>query len=282
MSTGQSVGDEPQLVDIKSTYTPASVSHPGGSVIPKKFFQTYKTSIFDQAHAHRIAVFRDLHPEFDFHFFDDATMNEFMLSHWSQHPIYKIYQGAKFGPSKADIWRYCVLSTHGGIYLDIDSEIKFNMNSIPDHVGEMVSFEENILKNFSWEEGWPCGAFFAQKNYVEKLLVCPENIALQWLLAFRPGHPILLRVIDLIAENAAFYANRKFNNVLHAVVSFSGPIIFTQAVWEFVQSGQALYQLSHDFNRLAVFKSIPEPAKSVYLQDDNYYARKTNTEVLAL
>jgi mannosyltransferase OCH1-like enzyme len=282
MSTDLPMDDTPHLVDIKSIYTPASVIHSGESVIPKKFFQTYKTSIFDQAHAHRIEVFRDLHPEFDFYFFDDDAMNEFMLSHWSDHPIYKIYQGAKFGPSKADIWRYCVLSTHGGIYLDIDSEIQFNMNSIPDHVGEMVSFEENILGNFSWDEGWPCGAFFSQKNYVENLLVCPENIALQWLLAFRPGHPILLRVIDLIAENAAFYANRKFNNVLHAVVSFSGPIIFTQAVWEFVQSGQAMYQLSHDFNRLAVFKSIPEPAKSVYLQDENYYARKTNTEVLSL
>lgn len=271
-----------ELIDIKSIYTPASVAEDGSSLIPKNFFQTYKTSLFDLAHAQRIEVFRNLHPEFNFQFFDDAAMNEFMLSHWSNHPIYKIYQGAKFGPSKADIWRYCVLSTFGGIYLDIDSEIKFNMNSIPANVGEMVSFEENILGNFSWQEGWPCGPFFAEKNYVEKLLVCPENIVLQWLLAFRPGHPILQRVIDLIAENAAFYANRKFNNVLHAVVSFSGPIIFTQAVWEYVQSGHAMYQLTHDFNRLAVFKSIPEPAKSVYLQDDNYYARKTNTEVLAL
>ncbi len=271
-----------ELVDIKSIYTPASVATDKPSVIPKRFYQTYKTSIFDSAHAQRIEVFRQLHPEFDFQFFDDDAMNEFMLSHWSNHPIYKVYQGTKFGPSKADIWRYCVLSTHGGVYLDIDSEIKFNMNSIPDHVGEMVSFEENILGNFSWQEQWPCGAFFAQKNYVEDLLVCPENIALQWLLAFRPGHPILLRVIDLIAENAPFYANKKFNNVLHAVVSFTGPVIFTQAVWGFVQSGQAMYQLTHDFNRLAVFKSIPEPAKSVYLQDDNYYARKTDTEVLAL
>ncbi|NBX55770.1 MAG: hypothetical protein EBT70_12010 [Betaproteobacteria bacterium] len=271
-----------ELVDIKSIYTPASVATDKPSVIPKRFYQTYKTSIFDTAHAQRIDVFRRLHPEFDFQFFDDEAMNAFMLKHWSHHPIYKIYQGTKFGPSKADIWRYCVLCTHGGIYLDIDSEIKFNMNSIPDHVGEMVSFEENILGNFSWQEQWPCGSFFAKKNYVENLLICPENIALQWLLAFRPGHPILQRVIDLIAENAPFYANKKFNNVLHAVVSFTGPVIFTQAVWEFVQSGQAMYQLTHDFNRLAVFKSIPEPAKSVYLQDDNYYARKTNTEVLAL
>ncbi len=270
------------LVDIKGLYTLSSVASNISPLIPKQFFQTYKTSMFDTAHAHRIEVFRSLHPEFDFYFYDDDAMNDFMQTHWSHHPIFKIYQGAKFGPSKADIWRYCVLYSKGGIYLDIDSEIQFNMNSIPAQVGEMVSFEENVLGNFTWHEGWPCGPFFAQKNYQENLLICPGNIALQWLLAFRPGHPILGRVIELIVENSAFYANRKFENVLHAVVSFSGPVIFTQAVWEYVNSGQAMYQLSYDFNRLAVFKSIPEPEKSVYLQDTDYYARKANTEVLVL
>jgi len=69
------------LVDIRGLYTRSSVASNISPLIPKQFFQTYKTSMFDTAHAHRIEVFRSLHPEFDFYFYDDDAMNDFMQTH---------------------------------------------------------------------------------------------------------------------------------------------------------------------------------------------------------
>ena len=94
-------------------------------------------------------------------------------------------------------------------------------------------------------------------------------------MIFRPSHPILLRTINLIVENSQYYLNKEFDNVLHAVVSYSGPVIFSQAVWEYVQAGNPIQQTGYDFNRLAIFKSIPDPSQSSYLRDGNYYARQT-------
>jgi mannosyltransferase OCH1-like enzyme len=271
-----------ELIDIRSFYTPASISKENVPLIPRNFFQTYKTSLFDRQHAEWMRVYRSKHPEFDFHFHGDEEMDDFMLTHWGNHPIYPIYKGTQFGPSKADIWRYCILYKYGGIYLDIDSALLFNLNSIPEDVEEMISFEENELKNFSWNEGWPSADLFMNRTLPSDKIFTPQNIALQWFLAFRPEHPILKGVIDLIVEQAHFYANRKFENVLHAVVSFTGPIVYTQAVWQYVLDGGNVSQFGYDVNGLAVFKNIPNQEESVYLNEPNHYELQKSQFVLLL
>lgn len=270
------------LIDIRTFYTPASAAPLGNKLIPRNFYQTYKTSLFDVQHAEWMKVYRSKHPEFNFIFHGDAEMDEFMLREWGDHPIYPVYKGAQFGPSKADIWRYCILYSHGGIYLDIDSALLFNMNGIPSDVAEMVSYEANELKNFSWDQAWPCARFFLKHQLEEKRLFNPGNIALQWFLAFKSQHPILKNVIDLIVANAGFYANKEFENVLHAVVSFTGPVIYTQAVWEYVQAGNEVAQFGHDVNGLAVFKNIPNHQESVYLNEPNHYETQRSKKILIL
>lgn len=276
------MSSEATLIDIRTFYTPASVIAPQTKLIPRNFFQTYKTSMFDQQHAEWMRVYRSKHPEFNFIFHGDLEMEAFMRQEWGHHPIYPIYKGAQFGPSKADIWRYCILYIHGGIYLDIDSALLFNMNGIPSDVEEMVSYEANELKNFSWNEDWPCTHFFKQHRFQEDRLFNPQHIALQWFLAFKAGHPLLKKVIDLIVANAGYYANREFENVLHAVVSFTGPVIYTQALWEHVQAGNEVAQFGHDVNGLAVFKNIPNHEESVYLNEPNHYETQKSKKVLVL
>ena len=263
------------LIDLKLFYNLAIKETTNGKRIPRNFFQTYKSSLFDIKHSTQMKEFRVKHPTFNFYFYNDDDMDQFMNQFWRNHPIYNIYKGTKFGASKADIWRYCILFTLGGIYLDIDSQILFDMESIDENWNELISFEENVMAGFSWHYDWPCREFFQKHNFVENSLVCPNNIVLQWLMIFRPSHPILLRTINLIVENSQYYLNKEFDNVLHAVVSYSGPVIFSQAVWEYVQAGNPIQQTGYDFNRLAIFKSIPDPSQSSYLRDGNYYARQT-------
>lgn len=277
-----SVSNQITLVDVKSFYTQSTKQESSGKKIPRNFFQTYKTSFFDEKHANEMREFRSKHPSFSFYFYDDDGIEEFMYHFWRSHPIYKIFKGVKFGAAKADIWRYCVLYTMGGIYLDIDSKILFNLESIDDGLNELISFEENTVSGFSWDNDWPCRNFFQKNNFRGQTLFRPDNIVLQWLLVFRPGHPVLFRTIQLIVENSNYYLNREFDNVLHAVVSFSGPMVFTQAVWEFAQEGNILRQTDVDFNRMALFKSIPDPSISTYLKDDNYYAKLRNKMIFEI
>lgn len=270
------------LTDIKSFYTTASTTGDCTRSIPRNFFQTYKTSLFDQQHAEWMRLFRVQHPDHNFIFHDDQAMDEFMKTHWGHHPIYPIYLGAQFGPSKADIWRYCILYTYGGIYLDIDSAILFKLNIIPTEMEEMISYEKNQLETFSWQTGWPCGKYFASRNFHQPKLSHSGNIALQWLLIFKAEHPIMGRVIELIVEYSSFYKNKEFDNVLHAVTSFTGPLVYTQALWEHVEQGNHVSEFGFDFNGRAVFKNIPDPPNSIYLSNPNHYELQRNKIVLSL
>ena len=99
--------------------------------IPYNFFQTYKSYNVDNDFNLRFYKFRQKNPEYNYYFFDDIEMDNYMEKNWGHRKIYKIYKDSIFGASKADIWRYCILYEYGGIYLDFDSSIEFDLNTIP-------------------------------------------------------------------------------------------------------------------------------------------------------
>ena len=267
------------MIDIKPFYTPATVRSSENTSIPRNFFQTYKVSRFDEPHARRLLKFRTSHPEFNFFFYDDDAMDLYMATQWADHAIFEVYKNTVYGPSKADIWRYCILFQYGGVYLDVDSEILFNLNTIPSGIDEAIAFEGNSMRGFFIDTDWPFYKFYSSTDFKESLMQLPENEVLQWLLIFRAGHPILKRAIELIAEYAPYYKNRTFRSVMHAVMAFAGPPLFTQAVWEYRRAGGNLNQFGRDFNGLAKFKSIESPQQSVYATDADYYARKRDEKI---
>ena len=55
---------------------------------------------------------------FKYHFYNDHMCKEFMKNIVGGD-IYKAYQKLPIKVMKADLWRYCVLYIHGGIYMDI-------------------------------------------------------------------------------------------------------------------------------------------------------------------
>jgi mannosyltransferase OCH1-like enzyme len=57
-------------------------------------------------------------PGFEFQLFDDADRINFIKKHFDSSVI-ESYLKLKPGAYKADLWRYCVLYIHGGIYLDV-------------------------------------------------------------------------------------------------------------------------------------------------------------------
>jgi len=59
--------------------------------------------------------------EFNYHFYDDAECGLFIQKHFDKDVLDTFYRLIP-GAYKADLWRYCVLYIHGGIYLDIKFE----------------------------------------------------------------------------------------------------------------------------------------------------------------
>jgi hypothetical protein len=57
-------------------------------------------------------------PQFEYYLFDDADCLEFIQIHFDEE-VADAFERLVPGAYKADLWRYCVLYVHGGIYLDM-------------------------------------------------------------------------------------------------------------------------------------------------------------------
>ncbi|MDN2581002.1 glycosyltransferase [Aquibium sp. ELW1220] len=65
---------------------------------------------------------RWLSPEFEFRYSSDETCDAFVRDNYPA-AVYGAYARLNVGASRADFWRVLVLLKHGGIYLDIDSNV---------------------------------------------------------------------------------------------------------------------------------------------------------------
>jgi FkbM family methyltransferase len=243
-------------------------------------FQTYKTGVFDAEHAQRLLAQRARYADHNFFFYDDASMDAYMLQYWSHRKIFEVFQSACFGATKADIWRYCVLFHYGGIYVDVDSELGFDPQSIDPQARELISFEENVLAGVFNGYDWPHASVFTPRGFAHPKLMHPQNICLQWALVFAPSHPVLYRVIENIESTYEYFCDRSFENVLYAVVNFTGPVAYTRAIWEHLDAGGSLMQCDVDYSRTSRFKVLPsKPNESVFYKQEEYYAVQKNRRV---
>ena len=101
---------------------PALISS-SNRVIPNVVYQTWEDHRFGKTHTKGILKFRALNPDMQFHLHDRKDRDKYMANSYGTHSIYQIYKNTKFGPMKADIFRYCILFEKGGYYFDIKSKV---------------------------------------------------------------------------------------------------------------------------------------------------------------
>jgi mannosyltransferase OCH1-like enzyme len=88
------------------------------SIIPLKIFQTWHTKDLPPKMREIVESLKSQNPRFKHYLFDDNDCREFIRKHFD-HEVLNAYDSLIPGAYKADLWRYCVLYIHGGIYLDI-------------------------------------------------------------------------------------------------------------------------------------------------------------------
>ena len=233
--------------------------------IPGLLHQTSPNLLLHPSHYRAVQCFRAKNPGLEFKVWDDIAIEASMASNWGDHPIYKVFTGAKFGQMKADIFRYCVVFETGGFYLDINKTVDLSLADLVANNSEgLISFEKNMLVSFPSVQA-------------ASRLLRPHNVVLQWCFGFVPEHPILNSTINRIVHIAPFFSGVEFNRALHAVVSFTGPGSFTWAVHKFLEENEptALQQLQPDFDNLGITR-LPRSENAF---SGNHYGYLKNVEV---
>jgi len=226
--------------------------------IPANVFQTWETRLLTRRLHRSVSKFRELNPELSFKLFDAEARDAYMEENWSHRPIFSVYKDAKFGPLKADVFRYCILFEQGGFYFDISKGVTRPLREFiePDS-SELLSSEGNL----SHRE--------APKHLVGRLRN-HQHLVAQWGFGFAPRHRILELQIQSIENREGAYRNRFFISPKAAILEFSGPLPFTESVWSFLSEcpRHRLNQTDVDFDRSGVY-SLPGSAGR-YRQSASY------------
>lgn len=188
--------------------------------IPCTLYQLWEDDLFGAEHLASIERFRDCNPDLDFRLFTAPDLAAYMHETWHGHPILQVFDRTRFGPMRADIFRYCILHERGGYYCDISKGVDTRITSLhPPEARALISAGGNDELLYPPPEA-------------AKLLKMPHKRLIQWCVGFAPEHPILARMLDRICEAAPDFEGRTFENPKHAILMLTGPGMFNQVVRE--------------------------------------------------
>ncbi len=245
----------PREISITPFYTSVP---PAIRRIPNTVYQKWNVPSLPYMHAMEIRKFRRRNPDYSFVFFDENQMNDYMSSLYEGHPILEVFRQIQVPAAKADVWRYCVLYREGGVYCDIDSALSIPLRELlRDDPSEMISFENN-----KWRDMLSVGSYADPEIFLPspppeaaRNLDCPDHLALQWLLCFEKGSPILQETINLIVRHFEFFRGKEFESVWKAVIHCTGAVAFTQAIWMWMaRTNTRPHQCGIDFEGQGVWK----------------------------
>ena len=91
--------------------------------IPRIIFQTFKTATVTPAMWAAARSWSDVNPDFEYRFFDDEACRAALEADFGRRAR-DAFDALPAGAFRADLWRYCALAIHGGVYADIDTVCK--------------------------------------------------------------------------------------------------------------------------------------------------------------
>jgi len=178
-------------------------------MIPKHIYQTWKTKNLHPNVQQVRNQIQQLNPDYTMHLYDDDDMLLFLRENYAPNVI-TAFQMLAVGAAKADLWRYCILHAHGGVYLDIDAKITDSLDTLINHGN----------RGIITREGNP-------------------GIFCQWIMLFEPRHPFLYMMIENCVKNI-------LNKTTHNIMYLTGPILFTNTLNAYLESEQNTYYMCDD------------------------------------
>ena len=140
--------------------------------VPLNIFQTWSTLNLPPKMKKSVDYVKHQNPEFKHYLYDDQMCGEFIKNNFHED-VYKAFNKLKPGAYKADLWRYCVLYIHGGIYMDI---------------------------KFQPIQGFKLISIIDQEHFVRDLTESGNGIYNAFMISY-PKNPKLLEAIKKIVTN---------------------------------------------------------------------------------
>jgi len=183
---------------------------------------------------------KELNPTWEFTCFEDNDMNYFMEKYFAGTSTLWGFNLIKdtFVIMKADMLRYCILYTLGGLYIDDDAFFDQPLdNFVKENSEAIISAERvgNIIK---------LRKLFKQNNTILKYLdhtdVLFQNLIIaNWGFYFTSGHPFLKAIIEYFVDmiKLEYYNNSPYNDDFfvgwdknNVVFCTTGPCMMTIAL----------------------------------------------------
>lgn len=172
------------------------------------------------------ASWTELHPGFIHEVVTDEAAYQLIKYLYASVPeVTEAYASMPLPVLKADFFRYLILLARGGIYSDIDTQaLKPATEWLPEDfdrstVGLLVGIEADAADRKDWA-----------KWYSRKIQFC------QWTIQSKPGHPALRDLVATITEDTLRMKRQgilKENKMDKSIVEFTGPAVFTDAVFSY-------------------------------------------------
>jgi hypothetical protein len=195
--------------------------------IPRVIHYTNKTRRVGARAWRNICKTFELNPHYSFSYYDDARCEALIREHFHASVLIA-FQSLRQGAAKADLWRYCCLYIHGGVYLDLDASIHGRLDA--SSVAPPASSGSSGSSGSS-----PTSSSMASARYMggehDEFPITPrteqvfyydaEANLVQWVLMVAPRHPVLHRCIQLSTHRIL---SREPN-----IFVATGPSVFTDA-----------------------------------------------------
>ena len=210
-------------------------------MIPRNIFQTWETKTLSDEFKTLPQSWIDNNPTYKHILFDKDDRYNFIKENFDAS-VLNAYCKIIPGAYKADLWRYCVLYIHGGVYADIDTICKC---PVDDFLNESIKFITVV--DITNQEGYNLFNSF---------------------IATIPKHPIMLDCINRIVYNV------EHKKDIFKKLGFSGPGVLGKATNVFLglneTSSFVNKQGTHDSVKLLKFgKNGNIGDKTILFQNKN-------------
>ena len=102
----------------KSLVQQATLHSVDTTIVPRRIAQTWESQPLPPGMQAAKDAIRAAAPDFEYVLMDNTERRAFIAAHFAESVV-AAYDALIPGAYRADLWRYCYLYVHGGIYLDI-------------------------------------------------------------------------------------------------------------------------------------------------------------------
>jgi hypothetical protein len=189
--------------------------------VPRIIHQTFHTRRLPPELVDSLAAIRRANPGWRHRFYDDADIRRFIGRRYGPDVLsYFDAINPNYRAARADLFRYLVIYSEGGVYLDA--------KSLPTRpLSEVIRPDDQYLIS-QWDNG--AGGDYPGWGLHRELAHVDGGEFQQWYIAAASGHAFLRAVLERVFRNLRTYIPGLHGVGQPGVLRVTGPIPYTQAI----------------------------------------------------